>query len=150
MSAGGRAARRAAGAGGGAVVADAELIALAAAARERAYAPYSKFKVGAAVVAGSGKVYVGCNVENASYPLTVCAERTAIGTAVAAGETEILRVVVIADSEPPASPCGGCRQVIFEFGANAVVVIASTAGHVHVTDIRTLLPDGFDGASLRR
>ncbi len=132
------------------MVSDAELIALAALARENAYAPYSKFKVGAALVAGSGKVYVGCNVENASYPLTVCAERTAIGTAVAAGETTLLRIAVIADADPPASPCGGCRQVIYEFGPNAVVVIASTEGHVHTTDIRTLLPDGFDGAALRR
>lgn len=132
------------------MVSDAELIELAARVRDNAYAPYSKFKVGAALIAGSGKVYVGCNVENASYPLTVCAERTAIGSAIAAGETTLVRIAVIADCDPPASPCGGCRQVIYEFGPDAVVVIASTAGHIHTTDIRTLLPDGFDGAALRR
>lgn len=128
---------------------DDELVRRALAVRERAYAPYSKFKVGAAVVAGSGAVYVGCNVENASYPLCVCAERTAIGTAVAAGESRIDRVVVITDTDPPASPCGACRQVIFEFGPAAEVVVASVSGHRHTTTIRALLPEGFDGGVLR-
>lgn len=129
---------------------DAELLRLAAEVRERAYAPYSKFKVGAAVIGRSGAVYVGCNVENASYPLCVCAERTAIGTAVAAGESGIVRIAVITDSAPPASPCGACRQVIWEFGQDCGVVVAGTNGIVHVTHIRDLLPEGFDGASLRR
>ena len=129
---------------------DAELVAAAAAVREHAYAPYSGFKVGAALIAGSGKLYVGCNVENASYPLCVCAERTAIGTAVAAGETRIVRMAVITDTEPPASPCGGCRQVIWEFGPDAEVIVASVGGLVQVTSIRTLLPSGFDGSALLR
>ncbi len=129
---------------------DEELLRLASEVRERAYAPYSRFKVGAAVVGASGAVYVGCNVENASYPLCVCAERTAIGTAIAAGERAISRVVVITDSSPPASPCGGCRQVIWEFGPEAEVVVAGVNGEQHTTTIRALLPQGFDGVSLRR
>lgn len=128
---------------------DDELYRLAADVRERAYAPYSKFKVGAAVVAASGKVYVGCNVENASYPLCVCAERTAIGTAVAAGESRIVKVLVVTDTDPPASPCGACRQVIWEFGPDAAVVVAGVSGHRHTTTIRALLPEGFDGVVLR-
>ncbi|MSQ02980.1 MAG: cytidine deaminase [Myxococcales bacterium] len=129
---------------------DAELVAHAAAVRGHAYAPYSGFKVGAALIAGSGAVYVGCNVENASYPLCVCAERTAIGTAVAAGETRIVRIAVVTDTEPPASPCGGCRQVIWEFGPDAEVIVASVSGLAQVTSIRALLPAGFDGSALRR
>lgn len=128
---------------------DSELLKLATAVRENAHAPYSRFKVGSAVIAGSGKVYVGCNVENASYPLTVCAERNAIGAAVAAGETVILRVAVMTDMEPGAGPCGGCRQVIWEFGPDADVVIGGLSGHVRVMSMRALLPDGFDGKALR-
>ncbi len=128
---------------------DDALVAAALAVREHAWAPYSRFAVGAAVVAESGRVYVGCNVENASYPLCVCAERTAIGTAVAAGERRIVKVVVVTDTDPPASPCGACRQVIWEFGPDAQIVVASTNGSRHVTHIRALLPEGFDGAALR-
>ena len=132
------------------MVTDAELIAAAAAARENAYAPYSRFKVGAAVLTDSGRIYAGCNVENASFPLTVCAERTAIGTAVAAGEWRIVKIAVITDTSPPASPCGACRQVIFELGSEADVIVASVGGHRHDTTIRALLPEGFDGSILRR
>jgi cytidine deaminase len=132
------------------MVTDAELIEAARAVRLNAYSPYSGFAVGAAVLAASGRVYVGCNVENASFPLTVCAERTAIGSAVAAGETRILKVAVITDTEPPASPCGACRQVIFELGSDAAVIVASLNSHRHDTTIRALLPEGFDGAVLRK
>lgn len=132
------------------VVTDEALIALAADAQERAYAPYSCFRVGAAVVAGSGRVYTGCNVENASYPLCCCAERVAIYTAVAAGERAITRVAVVTDATPPVAPCGGCRQVIREFGAEVEVIYANRQGEAEKTTIATLLPVGFSGEQLKR
>lgn len=94
---------------------DEELIATAKEYRERAYVPYSNFKVGAAVLAKSGKIYGGCNIENASYPVTNCAERTAIFKAVSEGERELEAIAVIADTEGPCSPCGACRQVMAEY-----------------------------------
>ena len=94
----------------------------ARAAAKSAYSPYSKFRVGAAVLAGSGKIYAGANVENASYGLCNCAERTAIFTAVAAGERKLRAVVVFTPTAAPTMPCGACRQVINEFGPHAVVI----------------------------
>lgn len=99
------------------------LIEVAWGAREAAYAPYSKFQVGAAVLAVDGRVFGGCNVENLSYGLTNCAERVAIGAAVAAGVREFVRVVVVADTRVPISPCGACRQVMAEFGVPEVVLV---------------------------
>ena len=92
------------------------------AARERAYAPYSKFAVGAVVLAADGRIFPGCNVENLSYGLTNCAERVAIGAAVAAGVREFLAVAVVADTGVPISPCGACRQVLAEFGVSRVLL----------------------------
>lgn len=117
------------------------------AAREvltRAYAPYSKFHVGAAVLAASGAIYAGCNVENASYGLTICAERSAISAGVAAegASFRIRAVAVFNGNDAPCSPCGACRQVIFEFGPDADVIFQGRDGHEHST-ARALLPAGF-------
>ena len=131
----------------------AQLRKLKAAARTaagRAYAPYSKFTVGAAVLTASGKIYSGCNVENASYGLTNCAERTAIFSAVAAGEKKLkLRcVVVYTPTDMPTAPCGACRQVINEFGPDArILSICRGKGHI-ATSTHELLPDAFGPANL--
>ncbi len=111
---------------------------------QRAYAPYSKFQVGAALLSGSGNVYVGCNVENASYGLTICAERSAISAGIAAeGPSFRIRAVAVFNSkDAPCSPCGACRQVIFEFGPDADVIFQGHHNLEHST-ARTLLPAGF-------
>jgi cytidine deaminase len=126
-----------------------DLIGAARAARERAYAPYSGFKVGAAVEAGSGVLYVGCNVENASYGLTMCAERVAIFSALVGGEREIRALAVV--SGPGASPCGACRQVLAEFTSCPervkVIVVDDQGGERHYT-LEQLLPASFSGEDL--
>ncbi|OGR87216.1 MAG: cytidine deaminase [Elusimicrobia bacterium RIFCSPLOWO2_01_FULL_60_11] len=119
------------------------LIERAKKARLNAFAPYSRFKVGAAVLSGSGKIYSGCNMENASYGLTVCAERNAVAAMVAAGEREIMAVAVVTDLKTPASPCGACRQVIAEFGPGAKIVMANLKGAVQVRSLSALLPLQF-------
>jgi cytidine deaminase len=127
-----------------------DLEAAARAAQASAYAPYSKFKVGAAVKM-DGEIYEGCNVENASYPLSVCAERNAIAAAVAAGALHLEEVAVVTDASPPSSPCGACRQVLREFAKDpkAVRVIAlNTKGERREWTLEELLPDSFSGAEL--
>jgi len=99
-----------------------DLIGAAWQVRDAAYAPYSKFQVGAALLAADGRVFTGCNVENLSFGLTICAERVAIATAVAAGVQSFDRIVVVADTAEPVSPCGACRQVMAEFGVPEVIL----------------------------
>lgn len=118
------------------------LVAAAAAARRRAYAPYSSFAVGAAVLDAGGRLHIGCNVENASYGLSVCAERHAVAAAVAAGATELRGAAVVTGTAPPASPCGACRQVLAEFG-DFPVVLANLHGDRRVMTVSELLPAAF-------
>jgi len=124
-------------------VTDEQLIAAAREARERAYVPYSKFPVGAALVAEDGTLYTGCNVENASYGLTNCAERTAIFKMVSEGQRRFTAIAVIADTDGPCSPCGACRQVMSEFGPDARVILTNLRGETRVTSVRELLPGAF-------
>ena len=126
-----------------------ELLIAAANARKHAWAPYSGFAVGAAVLAG-GRVFVGCNVENSAYPLSVCAERNAIAAAVVAGQTRIDAIAVVGGARKPAAPCGGCRQVLAEFCAeDAAVVYASASGRSVTTTAGALLPASFGSSDLK-
>jgi cytidine deaminase len=118
------------------------LVSAARAAKEGAYAPYSGFRVGAALEAEDGTIYTGCNIENASYGLTICAERAAVAAAVTAGARRFRRVVVATDTDPPAAPCGACRQVLSEFGAT-IEVRSLGPGSERRWTIAELLPDAF-------
>lgn len=125
------------------------LLDAAQAVREVAYAPYSRFKVGAAIRGRSGTIYRGCNVENVAFPEGTCAEAGAIAAMVAAGETELTEVAVIAGSSVPVPPCGGCRQKLAEFGrADTPVLLATTGGEVLSTTIGELLPGKFDASHM--
>ena len=125
------------------------LVAEAAAARERAHAPYSGFAVGAALLDSAGRIHVGCNVENASFGLSICAERNAVAAAVAAGAEGFCGIAVVTSSEPPATPCGACRQVLAEFG-DFPVVLANLDGARRLTRVGELLPAAFAGGFLHR
>jgi cytidine deaminase len=120
----------------------------ARAAAARSYSPYSSFPVGAAIIAGSGRVYSGCNVENAAYGLCNCAERTAIFTAVAAGEKEVRAVAVYTPTPLPTAPCGACRQVIHEFGPDAIVISVCDSKSRVSTRMPDLLPGAFGPGDL--
>ena len=127
------------------------LLSAATDVRENAYAPYSRFKVGAAIRAASGAIYAGCNVENVAYPEGTCAEAGAIAAMVAAGETVIAEVLVIADCPSPVPPCGGCRQKIAEFAAADVrVTLCTTDGATRVMTVADLLPGVFTAAHMDR
>ena len=127
------------------------LLDAARAVREMAYVPYSRFKVGAAIRGASGAVYRGCNVENVAYPEGTCAEAGAISAMVAAGETELIEVAVIADSPSPVPPCGGCRQKLAEFGrGDTPVLLATTEGATLATTVGELLPGRFDAGHMAR
>lgn len=126
-----------------------ELVGKAIEARSHAYTPYSKFNVGAVVIDETGKEISGCNVENASYGLSMCAERTAIFKAVSEGSKEIETVVVVGDTEGPISPCGACRQVIAEFaGDDFTLILANMDGETKVMTKEEMLPYGFSPKDL--
>ncbi|HZK85538.1 MAG TPA: cytidine deaminase [Desulfosporosinus sp.] len=120
-----------------------ELINQAQAAYRQAYVPYSHYPVGAAVLFSSGRIYSGCNVENASYGLTVCAERNAIFQAIAQGERELKGIAIAVPTEAFPTPCGACRQVIREFAVDCPVILINGSGKTKVTSLKTLLPDAF-------
>lgn len=127
-----------------------ELRAAAFAVLERAYAPYSKFRVGAALRTGDGQVYTGCNVENASYPASLCAERTAVAGAVAAGGRDFVAMVIASDADEPASPCGICRQVLGELAPSLEVMSCTREGGERRWPVSALLPYPFTSHSLDR
>jgi len=120
-----------------------ELINQAQAAYRQAYVPYSHYPVGSAVLFSSGKIYSGCNVENASYGLTVCAERNAIFQAVAQGERELQGIAIAVPTEGFPSPCGACRQVIREFAVDCPVILINGTGQTRLTSLKKLLPESF-------
>jgi cytidine deaminase len=122
------------------------LVAAASVAREQAYAPYSHMTVGAAVRGAPGEVYTGCNVENASYGLTICAERNAVAQAVAQGARQIEAIAVV--SEEGVSPCGACRQVLMEFNPDMLVITADAKGQRKMYRLSELLPQAFDRLQL--
>jgi cytidine deaminase len=126
-----------------------QLIEEALRATRNAYAPYSKFKVGAALMARDGSVFTGCNVENSSYGLTLCAERVALVKAVSEGVTEFAAIALIADTDRPISPCGACRQVLAEFNLDMTVIMGNTAGKIEEASLSELLPRPFHSDSLK-
>jgi len=128
---------------------DNQLIETAKAARLQSLAPFSNFLVGAALQTKAGKVYTGCNVESASYGLTVCAERVAIWKALSEGEREFTDLVIVADTETLTPPCGTCRQIIWEFAKHAKIVLANLRGQREEVTIKDLLPRAFDARFLK-
>ena len=126
---------------------DRELVRLAQEARKRAYAPYSHYEVGAALLAASGEVFTGCNVENAAYPMTLCAERTAVAKAVSEGRREFIAIAIA--TRDGGSPCGVCRQAMREFAPHLRVLLTDDAGHVRQFTLDQLLPESFGPESLK-
>lgn len=125
-----------------------ELVQKAAEAKEKAYVPYSKFRVGAAILTEDDQVFTGCNIENASYSLTNCAERTTIFKAVSEGYHKFKAIALSTDTEEITSPCGACRQVLMEFGANIDVIMANVQGQYRVYKAKDLLPLAFSPEKL--
>ena len=127
-----------------------ELVEAARSVMERAYAPYSQFRVGAAVLGASGQIYAGANVENASYPVGLCAERSAIATAVAAGERSLLAVAIATETDEPVCPCGMCRQMIREFAEDLPIVLSTRADVRQRHTLSALLPHSFSPQDLNQ
>jgi cytidine deaminase len=125
-----------------------ELLETAKAARLRSMAPFSSFLVGAAVKTDEGKVFIGCNIESASYGLTVCAERVAIWKALSEGERNFTELAIVADTETLTPPCGTCRQIIWEFAKHATIVLGNLRGETQIVSIKELLPRAFDARFL--
>lgn len=130
-------------------ITDEELIERAKVAQLAAHAPYSNFKVGAALLTGDGRLYTGCNIENSTYSLTMCAERVAIFKAVSEGARSISKIAIVADHEKLTPPCGCCRQMIWEFRAERTeVILANLSGDTRAFEIRELFPEAFDSSWL--
>jgi len=127
-----------------------DLLAAARAVREHAHAPFSRFRVGAAVRTKDGRIFPGCNVESSSYGLSMCAERSAVARAVAEGALEVIEVAIVADTEVPCPPCGACRQLLFELGPECRVVMSNLRGDLRTLLIAELLPGAFTAELLRR
>jgi cytidine deaminase len=126
------------------------LAARATDAKRNSYSPYSRFRVGAALLTTDGKIYTGCNVENSSYGLTVCAERTALFKAVSEGENSFKAIAIASDEDTFTPPCGACRQVIFELAGNIDVVLTRKDGRYRTMKMLKLMPLPFDGESLKK
>jgi cytidine deaminase len=124
------------------------LVAAAKAVRERAHAPFSKFKVGCAIEDETGRVFTGCNVENASYGLTLCAERVAVFKAVSEAAAKLKRIAVVADTDSLTPPCGACRQILWEFCGDAELILENLSGARESMTIKQILPRPFDASFL--
>ena len=127
------------------IINNADLVQAAAAARSSAYAPYSKFTVGAALITKSGRIFTGCNVENISLGLTICAERSAVSAAIAGNDKDFVAIAVVTNSKTPALPCGACRQVLSEFNPAMRIVAATTNGQIEEFNLADLLPKPTQG-----
>jgi cytidine deaminase len=127
-----------------------KLIAAAQHAKLQALAPYSNFRVGAAIETAAGKIYAGCNIESSSYGLTCCAERVAIFKALSEGERNFTRLAVAAETEEFCTPCGACRQVLWDYGQNLEIACVNKHGAVHVIELKKLLPEAFDDHLLKQ
>lgn len=121
-----------------------KLIREAEKARKKAYTSYSKFKVGAAILTSEGRIFSGCNIENASFGLTICAERVAVFKAISEGFKKFEAIAIIADTLRPCYPCGACRQVILEFGEDITLIMANLKGDIKINKIKELLPEAFN------
>jgi cytidine deaminase len=124
------------------------LIQAAADARERAHAPFSKFRVGAAIEDVNGRIYTGCNVENSTYGLTICAERVALFKAISEGAAKLTRVAVVAETDTLTPPCGACRQLLWEFCGDAELILANLAGQQETMSVKEIFPRPFDASFL--
>jgi len=124
------------------------LIEAAKAARQRAHAPFSHFRVGAAIEDEHGHIYTGCNIENASYGLTLCAERVAVFKAISEGAGKLLRIAIVADTPSPTPPCGACRQILWEFMGDVEVTLVNLADQQETIKMSVILPRAFDASFL--